>query len=253
MGAIFYENQKINKDNNLLNTDCMTYRGNNLGTVTSSTIGDFMKQHGISKGYFTDLYVGDYFTAKYDGSNINFRIMDIDPYYDISDSGIAGKHHILIVPDKPITTSRIGYSSNGYAGTYMYKTTTPKIDAALKNIFGDYLLSHKEIITTSNSKNYASYEVPDKANTTTVLVKSILMSIIELYGKNFGFESHGMITHQLLGFKYNPNLIELDDDFYYIRDSFGNVFFIIDSDGEGLSNCDDDDASVSVRPRFLLG
>jgi hypothetical protein len=178
--------------------------------------------------------------------------MDIDPYWGISASGIADKHHILIVPDKILTTSYMNSSSTnstGYYGSYMFNTTIPTIDANLEAIFGDHLLSYNEIVCTDNS-----------TGTTTATVKSILMNEIEIFGERlYSTKSSGMIS-QLLGFAQNSDLKKTYNTngvsvYYWLRECrYSNTFCFVCSDG----TADYDygyyaSSSSGVRPRFLLG
>jgi hypothetical protein len=230
-----------------INTERMIYRGNNLGEVSISNIDTFMINHGISEGYFTDLCIGDYFTASYSGTTTTFRVMDIDPYYNISESGIAGKHHILIVPDQILTTSYMNStktSSTGYKGSYMFTTTIPSVNSNLKSIFGIYLLSHNEIVSTN-----------DSTGTDTVSVTSILMNEIEVSGETkYSVASSGTIS-QLSGFKQNSSLKACGDRYWERDVGSGQYYFCYINENGYLDGGSTAPASASygVRPRFLLG
>jgi hypothetical protein len=219
------------------------YGGNDLGTVSADNIDSFIEEHEIATGKFTDLYVGDYFTASYSGNSTTFRVIDISPYYNMSESGIAGKHHILIVPDSILTSSYMNYSatnSTGYKGSNMYTSTISKVNSNLKDIFGNHLLSHNEIVSTSNG-----------AATNTVSVTSILLNNIEIFGsKKYANYTSGLLNYQLPGFK-NFGLIKCRET-YLTRDcSSSGLFCTVESSGDASSITSS--YSEGVRPRFLLG
>ena len=70
------------------------FRGKNLGTVTADNVDTFIADHGISTGAFTDLYVGDYFTISYAGSNKTIRVAGCDIFMGTGDNPTLNKHHL---------------------------------------------------------------------------------------------------------------------------------------------------------------
>jgi hypothetical protein len=235
------------------------YRGNDLGTVSADNIDSFIEEHGITTGKFTDLYVGDYFTAKYPVYNgtylytVNFIIMDIDPYWGIHESGIGDKHHILITSNLGLDSSKMttnpstSTNKEGYLTTYAFSTVIPTIDTNLSAIFGDHLLSYNEIVSYNNTTGICM-----------VSVKSILMNEIEVYGKTYYSDNpSGLLNYQLPGFAQNSDLIPLFDDegaypSWYLRDNSGYSFCYVLYDGSAqVKNYTKN--SEHMRPRFLLG
>jgi hypothetical protein len=194
--------------------------------------------------------------------------MDIDPYYNIEESGIAGKHHILVVPDQILTTAAMNiqpstgsvitgsvYYDTGYYGSDMLNKTLPSIDTTLSaTVFGDHLLSYNEIVSTDNS-----------TGTTTASVKSIIMNEMEVLGYTTNsVASSGLLDYQLSGFKQNSDLIIAyktsgSSTSYWVRDccmvttnpARRAYCCIITSSGN--SDTWHPGNSTGVRPRFLLG
>jgi hypothetical protein len=266
MGIVYETGYLNNNSTTATSIDYIFYRGNDLGTVSSDNIDTFMSEHDISTGLFTDLCIGDYFTASCNfrssgplsssstTSTITFRIMDIDPYYNISASGIAGTHHILVVPDQILTTASMNSSttnSTGYKGSTMYSKTIASIDTTLAAIFGDYYLSYNEIISTDNS-----------TSTTTVSVKSILMNELEAFGDTTSsISSSGLLDYQLPGFAQNSSLLIAYDTSssaaqWWLRDCNNrNTFCSVDTTGAAASSNAGGwgNTSYGVRPRFCLG
>jgi hypothetical protein len=264
MGTVYESGHsvKLNNSDNIINFNYMNYRGNDLGEVSISTIDTFISSHNIQEGYFTDLYVGDYFTATYDGSTITFRIMDIDPYYNIEESDICYTHHVLIVPDiLCLSKMEIKSVSNiNYKTSYINTNIIPIINTNLESIFGDHLLLYNETVPIDCNGSIA-----------TISVNSILMSEIEIFGRKANSSNkHGLLQYQLPGFKQNSNLqigyykkditTYWDIDFsstasnIYYRYVYTNISTSIANCGEAyVGNITNDTYTYGVRPRFLLG
>jgi hypothetical protein len=208
-----------------------------------------MLLHDVSNGAFNDLYVGDTFTADYGNTTIKFRIMDVDPYWGIEESGIADTHHLLIVPDNPLEYDKMNPEAinlTGYKGSYMFNEVIPSIDKKLEAIFGKHLLSYNEIVSTDN-----------KDGTELVSVKSILMNQLEI----FGFKDHdhisGLLTRRISGFRMLHGIETLHNDRgkleeWYERDCCGSSrFFCV---FYGVSNiAQHADTKYCIRPRFIIG
>lgn len=78
----------------------------------------------INNGSFSDIWVGDYFIDPNDSNRV-YRIMDIDAYYNRGNSTKINKHHLIIVPDTSMASTK-WYTSNdtsvGYAGSTIRQT-----------------------------------------------------------------------------------------------------------------------------------
>jgi hypothetical protein len=231
------------------------YRGANLGTIASSTIDSFITEHGIAAGTFDNLFIGDFFTATYSNNTTIFRVMDIDPYYDISDSGIAGTHHILIVPDTELTTvsNTNNKSSDGYTNSYVHKTAIPTINTKLKAIFGSHYLSYKEKLCTSSMNSTFAL----------VSVNSVSMDEVEIFGKAVNQNTdYGLLRYQLPAFMYNRDLIKSysytthNGTMYWTRGRYSSNFCVVSAGtaDNGYSYYSTTSTyDIGVRPRFLLG
>jgi hypothetical protein len=267
MGQVYecrYGNLKLNGSNTSSDTsidsDATTiectghrlYRGNDLGVVTPDTIDSFITSHGISSGSFTDLYVGDHFctdTITVNGQTIsqyNLIVLDIDPYYNISESNLYKTHHILALLDIACVEYFSKYdNSNGYKKIYN-NSIMRTADLALDVTLGDHLLSYNEIISTDNS-----------TGTEIASVKTIFMNEMEVFGKQiYSNNISGYINYQLPAFTQNSDLkiATYNGDAYswWLRDCCGaSGFCCVDTNGNpSYSDLNDTTASYA---RFVIG
>ena len=256
------------------------FRGKNLGVVTAENIDDFITSHGISTGTFNDLYVGDYFTAAYNGTNVVFRIAGLDVFWNNGDNtnssgilGILNVHHVCVVPDNNLfthgmnTTNTTGASENenntsglkAYAGSDMFQIVMPEVNTELEKVFGSHLLGHRDLLSNNMDPNAVS------ANFTTSKgaangwgwydCKANLMSESEVYG-SIVWSSNGYNTgaaqRQLPLFKLEPKYINFSRSWFWLRDVVNNAHFCGYSD-YGNATCYSASSTLGVRPRFLIG
>ena len=248
------------------------FRGKNLGTVNANNIDSFIADHGISTGAFVDIYLGDYFTINYNGSNKNIRIGAFDYLYYTGDT-VLNKHHILCIPDNSLCTAAMnstnttGTSANeantsgkqAYLGSDMHNITIADIDEKLTAIFGGHLLSHRELLTNSMDPNQTSggHTAWKGAsnNREWVDAKCVLMSEIEVYGSNVWSSSAydtGLTRGQIPLFKIEPRFISQAREWYWLRDVASSTTFCY-AYGDGGSGYSYASYVSYVRPRFLLG
>lgn len=125
-------------------------RGKNLGTSVSSA-----QWAAIKNGSFTDMYIGDYWVA----DSTNWRIAAFDYYYGRNS---VNKHHVVIVPDKALTTITQYHSSTdisgGYVASTMHTTTLPGIKTnTIDGIFGSaHILPHTMHLSSGISNGIVS-------------------------------------------------------------------------------------------------
>ena len=121
-----------------------TFRGKNLGT---SFTDDQLRE--IQNGTFNDLYVGDYWEI----NGFTWRIADIDYYMNTGiaeQDKILTKHHLIIIPDTSLTSSKIGEKVDwkyGYGQSYI--RTSSEMNQArniFKASFNDHILTYKNVL-----------------------------------------------------------------------------------------------------------
>lgn len=247
------------------------FRGKDLGTITADNIDSFITDHGISTGEFNDIYVGDYFTIPYDGSNKIIRIAGFDIYYNTGSVRLTS-HHIVCVPDSNLTTAKMnstnttGVSENeentsdygGFLGSDMWNITLPIVNANLESVFGGHLLSHKEWLSSSVDSNaissgFSSWKGASN-NCQWVDCKAVLMSEVEVYGSRIfsssGFDI-GIAKSQLPLFSIEPRYLN-NNQWYWLRGVASSTYFCGCND-LGNASCGSASIDVGVRPRFLVG
>ena len=248
------------------------FRGKNLGTIDINNIDTFITEHGVSTGTFTDLYLGDYFTASYDGTNKTFRVAGFDTHMQQGDTNVITRHHIEIVPDQALTsapmnsTNTTGVSANeenesglgAFAGSDMFQLVLPTVNTNLEAIFGGHLFSYREILSNAMDANAPSGAHPTwkgaSSNWTWYDVKAVLMSETEVYGSavwsSSGYDT-GCGIHQIPLFAIEPRFINLR--YWYWLRSVASAAGFCNSGTYGDASYHYAAYSSSVRPRFLLG
>ena len=258
------------------------FRGKDLGTITAANIDDFVTSHGISTGEFTDLYLGDYFTMDYNGTNVVFRIAGFDTHWNIGDNAsgldsdvitVLNKHHVCVVPDTNLFNRKMninnttGASTNenntsglkAYAGSDMFQIVLPIVNATLSAILGSHLLKFRELLSNNIDTDAIAANYPTTKGAANgwawYTCQANLMSEIELYG-SIVWSSNGYNTgtakHQLPLFAKAPKYINLSKSHFWLRDV---------ATAMGFCNCSYDghayyftaSNTIGVRPRFLIG
>lgn len=126
------------------------YRGKNLGTSVTAE-----QYAAISRGKFTDLYIGDYWVIK----GVTYRIAAFDYYYNCGDTNFT-KHHVVIVPDTSLYKAQMNTSNvttGGYTGSAMYKSNLAQAKTTIKAAFGSaHVLTKRELLTNAVNGNTPS-------------------------------------------------------------------------------------------------
>lgn len=248
------------------------FRGKNLGTINASNIDAFITSHGIATGAFNDIYVGDYFTAPYDGTATIFRIAGFNLYMWSGDTELTA-NHIVVVPDYQLTTSAMNSTSttaNGYKGSNMFtniiggSAVTSGVNKKLYDIFGTHLLKYQDLLSTGMSANASS-----KANSTAsgaaaswhaCDVYANLMSGSQIFGEAVAASSlydYGFSTGRFPLFMFEPKYAinrstSGTRGWYWLKEIYDSTMFAgCNSDG-CLSAAVAGNAG-GVRPFFLLG
>ena len=245
------------------------YRGANLLSGHFASISAVIS--AISKGDFSDIYVGDYIPASYtvDGEKktANFRIAGINTLKARDGAWGTQSPNVCIVPDTLGSSSMndTDTTAGGYVGSKMYTTVLPKYYNALAGSascpFYGHILKTTERLTNAVDTNltvsgYAGWKgavngVVDYANQNLTL-----MSEIEVYGcKNWsstGWDDETMCV-QLPLFKLKPEIITLNGSlWFWLRSVAYSPAFCISATLLGAS-CGGASFVAGVRPRFFIG
>lgn len=218
------------------------YRGKNLGTkVTDEQFAN------IVNGTFKDLFVGDYWTI--DG--VKYMIADFDYMYNVGDKALT-KHHIVVIPERAMYShvmNDTNTTKGGYIASKMYAEGLNNALTSFKDAFGEsHVLTYRNLLTSGVENN-----IPTNWSWQSRQID--IMSEAMLYGQTAwrknGYDV-GCQKSQLSLFKHRHDMIQIERNWYWLRDVFSMVNFtkvnangIVDN--TGASN------SMGVRPFALIG
>lgn len=251
------------------------YRGKN---ITSMGVTDIINR--ISSGAFDDLYVGDYFAVDIYSSlggveTVINVLADFDTYYNKGDIALTN-HHAVIVPMYCFkSTAKMNPTSTtdgGYYSSDMRITTLPIYATALREVFREHLLSHRSYIANEVNNNTMSraYTAFSGASSGCIWADDTLelMSEQNLIGSTIwgssGFDV-GLDNTRLSYFRHNPSAIitglgTSGKSNYWLRSVvassyFANVTTVNSPDtlGGGIINKSSANASLGVRPKYIIG
>jgi hypothetical protein len=113
------------------------YHGKYLGNIYTTK-----QKQAIASGSFEGLNIGDYWTI----NGINWRIVDVDYYYNVGDTAFT-KHHIIVVPDTVLYEAQMNTTettSGCYTGSTMYTTNLEEGRSMFDEAFGaSFIPSHR--------------------------------------------------------------------------------------------------------------
>lgn len=232
----------------------------------------------ISDGTFRDLLIGDYFditiSTEFTASEvIRCVFAHFDYYWNCGDTPFR-QHHAVIVPQNAFSATAKMNETNttegGYIGSKIYTTTMLKYEAALRTVFGNYLLTHRDLLTNATNATTPSMGGAGLAGASsgwawrdTVLM---LMSEIQVYGSKVwsssGYDT-GCANRQLALFKHDPtalvckaggtgNAEASNRIWWWLRDIASASAFCNVGDN-GVSNYYSASGAGGVRPLFCIG
>lgn len=223
------------------------YRGKYLGTSVTDA-----QKAAIQNGTFKDLYIGDYWT----NGGINWRIADINYFYNCGDSAFT-KNHLVIVPEGSLYNHRMNAGNTtegGYVGSEMRTSGLDSAKATIRAAFGNLVLSHRDYFT-----NAVTDGKPSGGSWYDSEVE--LMNEIMVYGCHvFAPACDGSTVpnkyttakKQLAIMRLNPNVIIAKRQDIWLRDvvssaSFARVSF------NGLASYYGASISCGVLPYSVIG
>ena len=247
-----------------------TYRGKDI----TSYHNDGSLYEMISSGRFDDIYVGDYIKSIVNGKEITWLIADIDNYLfsgykdGAMNGGALTKHHVTIIPTDHLTTAVMNSNhtvEGGYYNSKMKQETLPVLlNAYIKPVFGDHVLTYNNLLT--NSVNGAALSSAGSgwigSSNSWIWVESQidLMSEANVYGTNITSSSlfdTGIDNRQYAIFGLKPEYINSNNSglrfSYWLKNvaEITHFSFVIGDGTSGGASASSSD--VGVRPRFLIG
>lgn len=224
-----------------------TYRGANLESL-GKTISSVAAQ--VRNGDFSDLYIGDYFDTRINNRSIKWHIADIDYFLNTGDT-LLKKHHLVMMNDIPIMETYMApfnSTQGGYVGSHIRKDRFNEIIDMIDNVFGSYILTHREIL--SNSLYSDATNGWEYCNSTIELLTEP-----QVYGCTIGSNSIydvGQGTRQFAIFRLNNTFMNIGVSWWLRAVASGYTYCVVTSDGiAGVRKTSD--GNVGVRVYFLLG
>lgn len=276
-------NNKVAKYDALLNTTPYAshngiYRGKVLVDTTGGSAPYTMAQlHTmVSKGDFSDIYVGDIIRVKCNNVVTDFIVMAINWYIHM---GVTEQtaNHLVLVPREALgaanmnSTNTTGVSENpdnpsdkaAYAGCDMRNITLPTYLGYIEAAIGaSYLLNQSWLLSQDMDAKAVSAGCSVWVGTATgwdwYTSKIELLNTIEVFGFNYGNIFDAGINHrQLPGFKLNPDLIVKgananDRDSWWLSTVFSSTTFTA-VNGDGNATNYYASFAIGVVPKVLFG
>ena len=250
------------------------YRGKNI----QSQYDDGSLWTAISSGTFEDLYIGDYFditisTSFTASETVRCLLAGFDVYYKCGDSPL-NTHHAVIVPMNCFAaTAKMNRENNttgAYYGSAMHTNVLPVYSAAIKNVLGNHLLTHREFLTNVTSTTVSSMAGMGWGGASSGWAWQDctlrLMSEPEVYGTTVlssSFYDVGIAKTQLPLFRLRPDKIicgiggsdyasETSHEHWWLSAVVSNMYFAcVGAYGYATYN-GSATQSLGVRPRFLI-
>ena len=235
-----------------------TYRGKDI----TSYHNDGSLYEMISSGRFDDIYVGDYIIA----NNVTWLVADIDNYLYMGETPLS-KHHLTIIPTKPLITASMNdtnTTSGGYYNSKMKQETLPNVlNTYVKPAFESHIITYNTMLTNSMDETIpsnAGLGWQGSSNGWGWYDSQIdLMSEINVYGSD-KFSSNSLDTGidnlQYAIFLLKPEWVNTDESgikFSYRLKNVCNSMDFADIFHASNSYCSGASHVSGVRPRFLIG
>lgn len=222
------------------------FRGKNLGETFSVE-----QKAAVQNGSFEDLWIGDYWTI----SGINFRIADFDYWYGVGDTPF-NQHHLVIVPDEPISDIKMNESdttTGGYTGCTGYTTAMTDIKSTIEAAFEYAVLDRREYLVNAISGNMPSAGNWYDSKVEFMNEPMVYGGYIQTPASSASNVSHRTTCSksQLALFSIAPRYMICQKD-YWLRDVVSSTAFASVSK-QGLATFTNASTQIGARPVFAIG
>lgn len=226
------------------------FRGKNLGSAVTEE-----QKTAIQSGTFDDLFVGDYWEI--DGTK--WRIVDMDYWRNTGDtsSETRGNHHVVIIPDEPLYETVMNDSATtfgGYTGSKMYKEGLNQARELIRQVFGEMLFPHTEILVSGVEDGKPSAVQVPRQSSIELPNERMLCGSATFAATNDGVNIPSLQTiakTQLALFRMAPEFITSNTS-YWTRDIASMEKFIYMAFSGALST-GQANTEHGVRPVFAIG
>ncbi len=236
-----------------------TYRGKDITEYYQN--GSLYEM--IQSGRFDDIYVGDYIIV----NDVTWLVADIDHYLYSGDTALT-KHHLVIIPAKPLMNAPMNATNTtegGYVGSKMVKETLASLvasDGIIERTFGNHILEYRNYLTNkinASAVNQSGGQWIGASNNYEWFTRKIdLMSEMNVYGTNVwsssGYDT-GIDNRQYALFQLRPEFISSNESerFHYWLKNISSVNRFAYAIGHTVSDSTNATYVSGVRPRFLIG
>ncbi len=243
MGKIFFNDPVLNE----------TYGGRDLlklGKTPQSVVTQ------VRNNDFHDLYIGDYFTTDINNRQIKWHIADFNYFLNTGDINFT-KPHLVLINGESIDERYMNSERSTIGGYYNSAMRSVFFDTYLKliknTILGEYILTHREILTNSINRNVNSGGCPiwqgctDNWRWYDSTIE--LLTEPQVYGSpSFGSSGHDIgIGHtQFAIFKLNKQFISLNRMWWLRTIADQASFCSVRSDSIAYTNLASDIGAVRI-------
>lgn len=229
------------------------FRGKYLGNSYTNA-----QKSAVQLGTFDDLFVGDYWTI----NGINWRIADIDYYFNFGDTATTS-HHLVIVPDDTLYDAKMNNTdttAGGYSGSAMRTNNLSSAKTTINNAFGSTnILTYRDLlcnaVDTTGAGDVPATGLPTGwawADCTVELMSEQQISGTTSWStaQQNGYDT-GTSYSQFALFRYNRQFINKTRKWFWLRNVQSASYFCIAGYSGRLSGYTASN-SGGVRPLFLL-
>lgn len=229
------------------------FRGKNLGSGTSFANASTSEQrNAISSGTFENLFVGDYWTI----NGRVYRIAHINYWYNITNSNSEfTTNHLAIVPDLPLASAAMNSSAStigGYNGASV-RNTLGGAKSIVTNDFGNYILSHMIVVSSSTEQTYGMSSATTWVESTVDLMTEMMVIGSKIHNRFFDGvdESFTDGQKQLKLFDLNSTFINYNKNAYWLRDVASNTQYSL-VNTQGIITTLTANSTSGIRPVFAI-
>ena len=238
------------------------YKSQNLGTWNSlSDVETFLDDCNHDTGYY-GATIGSYVTINDGVYNKQWVICGFDLEHNqkaADGTTYDNGYGILMIPKTSLLSSAVwgssndGYTTNGYLGSTMNKTTLPTVATNLKKVLGSHLIQRKVLLSNSRDSN-SPYYATGYAWSTAYCTLMSMGQVTGTFASARNKYDDGEANYKLPLFNYESWSF---DAWAWLRGIYGsysvsnhgNVYGLTTSGG---SDCNVSNGSYAVRPLIYL-
>lgn len=227
------------------------YKSQNLGTWSSvEDVNNFLYSCCHDTGYYGST-IGSYVTINDGTYNKQWIIagFDMEHNHQASDGNTKDNGYgICLIPKASLgsvvwSNSSDNYTSNGYYGSTINKTTLPTVANNLKKVLGNHLVQRNVLLSNSIDSNYYANSY---VWTTAYCTLMSMGQVTGIFASSHNKYDDGEANYKLPLFNYETWSF---DAWAWLRGLLGSVCGLTTSGDSGWHNCSD---SYGLRPLIYI-